>query len=98
MSWAAESLGYVYGLAGERGKAKQILHESEALMKQRYVPSSALVFIYLGLGEHDKVFEWLDRAYNERDALMPWLKVMPEFDPVRSDPRFHDLLCRLGLA
>jgi tetratricopeptide (TPR) repeat protein len=97
MSWVAESLGYIYGLTGVRDKAEQILRESEALMKQRYVPSSALVFIYLGLGEHDKVFEWLDRAYNERDALLPWLKVMPEFDSVRSDPRFQDLLRRLGL-
>ncbi|HLG13403.1 MAG TPA: winged helix-turn-helix domain-containing protein [Blastocatellia bacterium] len=98
MSWTAESLGYVYGLAGKRERAEKILHESETLSKERYVPSSALALIYLGLGEHDKVFEWLDRAYDERDALLPWLSQMPEFDAVRSDPRFRDLLRRMWLA
>jgi TolB-like protein/Tfp pilus assembly protein PilF len=96
MAWTAESLGYVYGLAGQRERAEQILHASEALSKQRYVPSSALALIYLGLGERDKVLEWLEKAYDERDALLPWLKQMPEFDPMRSDARFQDLLRRVG--
>jgi hypothetical protein len=52
--------------------------------------------IYFGLGEREKAFEWLEQAYEERDAALSWSKVLPELDSARSDPRFQDLLCRLG--
>jgi tetratricopeptide (TPR) repeat protein len=98
LPWAAEYIGYIHGLTGERDKAMKVLEKSAALMKQRYVSSTSLALIYLGLGEHDQAFELLDKAYGERDPLLPWLKGMPEFDCLRSDPRYLDLLLRLGLA
>jgi hypothetical protein len=53
--------------------------------------------IYVGLGENDRAFEWLERAYRERDGMMTHLKVTPRIDPLRSDPRFEDLMRRIGL-
>jgi len=64
---------------------------------KQYVPSSAVALVHLGLGDDDAVFKWLERAVDERDALMPWLKYFPPLDRLHSDPRFSNLLRRLGL-
>ena len=50
-----------------------------------------------GLGDKDQAFAWLEEAYNERSNILQFLKVEPNFDPLRSDPRFRDLLHRVGL-
>jgi serine/threonine-protein kinase len=84
-------------MSGERDKARGMLRESIARMKRGYVPSSALALMHLGLGEDDKVMECLNRGHEERDALMPWLGVLPDFDRLRSDPRFQNLLRRMRL-
>jgi hypothetical protein len=57
----------------------------------------AFVHIYAGLGESDQAFEWLERAYQARDPKLPFLKVHPRWDSLRADPRFDDLLRRMGL-
>ena len=98
LPWAAESVGWVYGLLGKPDQAHAVLGESLSRMSTAYVPSSAIACIHLGLGDDDALFEWLGRCIEERDALLPWLKVMPAFDRVRSDPRFQALLAGLGLA
>lgn len=98
LPWAAESVGWVYGLLGKPDQAHAVLGESLSRMSTVYVPSSAIACIHLGLGDDDALFEWLGRCIEERDALLPWLKVMPAFDRVRADPRFQALLARLGLA
>ena len=54
--------------------------------------------IYFGLGEQDKAFECLDKAFEERSTQLFWIKVLPELDAVRDDPRFQDLLRRMNLA
>ena len=59
--------------------------------------SMTMVKIYIGTGEYDKVFEFLEKAYQERNGGLVWLKISPEFDNIRSDPRFQDLLRRMGL-
>jgi hypothetical protein len=70
------------------------------MSKQKYVPASDMARIYMGLGEKDKAFEWLEKGYEERvvfgDATND-IKVDPIFDPLRSDPRFADLLRRMNL-
>lgn len=96
--WAAESLGMVHALTGNRELATQVLETSLARMKRSYVPSSAIACIHLGLGDDDALFEWLGRCVEERDALLPWLNVMPAFVRVRPDPRFQAVLARVGLA
>jgi serine/threonine-protein kinase len=98
MPWAEESLGWAYGLSGDRARAHAVLDGSLARMKTAYAPSSGIACIHLGLGNDDDVFEWLGRCVDERDALLPWLKVMPAFDRVRPDRRFQALLARIGLA
>ncbi|MCH7938635.1 MAG: tetratricopeptide repeat protein [Candidatus Marinimicrobia bacterium] len=88
-------LGYTYGVAGHREKALAILRELHEMSKEKYVSPWAMAMPYIGLGELDQALDWLDKAYVEGDLLIAWLKVFPEFDPLRSDPRFADLLRRM---
>jgi hypothetical protein len=75
-----------------------VLNELTELSKQKYVPAWAMAEIYVGLGEKDRAFEWLEKAYDERFAgLLASIKVDPIYDPLRSDPRFADLLRRMNL-
>jgi hypothetical protein len=98
MPWSAESIGWVYGLAGKRGKAKAILRESQSRVERKqYVPSSAFAMVHLGLGDTDEFFRCLARAFDERDAFLAWLKYFPPFKRLHSDPRFSNLLHSLGL-
>ena len=94
---ALGKLGRAYGLVGRREEAHKILDELLALSRQRYVPPRSIVEVYIGLGDRDKIFEWLERCYQERANTMIWLNVGTEDDPIRSDPRFDDLLRRVGL-
>lgn len=98
MPWAAESAGWVLALDGRPDEAREILRASLARMGSAYVPSSAIACIHLGLGDDAAMFEWLGRAIDERDAMMPWLKYLPAFDRVRPDPRFQALLAAIGLS
>jgi hypothetical protein len=92
------SLGHAYGLAGKPGKAQKIVDELLTRAKTEYVSAWAIAVIYIGMGETDRAMEWLEKAYQDRNASLVWLKVNPEFDPIRSDPRFKDLLARLKLS
>jgi hypothetical protein len=91
-------LGLAYGLAGRKDEANNVLKELLGLKRQRCVSPPALATVYIGLGNKDQVFFWLEKAYQERSNYMVWLKVFPLLDPLRSDPRFDDLLLRIGLA
>jgi TolB-like protein/DNA-binding winged helix-turn-helix (wHTH) protein/Tfp pilus assembly protein PilF len=90
-------LGLAYGLAGRKADAKKILNELLKLNESRYVTPAALVNVYLGLGDKDQAFVWLEMAYQERSNYVAWLKVFPLLDPLRSDPRFADLVRRVQL-
>jgi len=90
-------LGMAYGAAGRKGEANQILNELLQLEKQRYVSPIALVYVYLGLGNKDQTFAWLEKAHQERSNGIAFFKVSPTVDLLRSDPRFADLLKRIGL-
>ena len=90
-------LGLSYGLANRKAEATKILNELLKLNETRYVTPAALVNVYIGLGDKDKAFEWLEKACQERSNYVAFLKVFPIVDPLRSDPRFPDLLHRVGL-
>jgi TolB-like protein/DNA-binding winged helix-turn-helix (wHTH) protein/Flp pilus assembly protein TadD len=90
-------LGLAYGLAGRKADANKVLNELLKLNETRYVTPAALVNVYIGLGDKEKAFEWLERAYQERSNYLGYLKVFPIVDPLRSDPRFADLIRRIGL-
>ena len=91
-------LGYAYAMSGKKGEAQIILHKLNALSKQRLVPSQEIATIHTALGEKDQAFEWLRRAYEERYSGLVYLKNDPALDGLRSDPRFADLMRRVGLA
>ncbi len=85
-------VGYVYGVAGRRSKAEKILHELEELSKQRYVSPVTFALIYTGLGDKDRAFEYLQKQFEENPQSLSFLQVHPEWDSLRSDPRFAKLL------
>ncbi len=87
-----------YALAGRRNEALRLLAELQGRGKAGSVPASAFVNAYLGLGETDQAFAWLEQAYREHSNILQFLKVDPALDPIRTDPRFADLLRRVGLG
>lgn len=92
-----EALGLAYGLAGQKDEARRLLAELQAKSETQYVPPYFLATVQVGLGEKERALGLLERGYNERDAYMTWLKVEPALDPLRAEPRFKQLLARLGL-
>jgi len=91
------TLGMAYGLAGQPKEAHKILDELLALSNRRYVSAHSIMQVYIGLGDPDKAFEWMEKAFEERTNGMAWLAVWPGFDPIRNDPRFDMYLRRIGL-
>ncbi len=91
------ALGHAYALSGERDKAQQSLAELREMSKHRYINPYLFAVVYLGLGDKDQTFAWLEKAYQDRSFFLIWLKVEPIFDSLRDDPRFQDLLRRMGL-
>jgi len=91
-------LGYAYGKAGKKAEAQKLLDELQMQAKEHYVPAFDIAIIYLGLGEKDQTFAWLEKAYQERSPWLPWLNARTEFDRIRSDSRFTSLIQRVGLT
>jgi Flp pilus assembly protein TadD len=91
-------LGALYAAQGRLEAARRIVEELQALSKTRYVRPTLIADIYLALGEHNTMFEWLARAHEERDTTLALLKVHPTYGSVRSDPRFRRLLAAVGLG
>jgi len=90
-------LGTIYSYSGRRDEARKVLDELHQLSKQRYVSPFYIALIYMGLGQKDQAFEWLEKAYKKRDHWLETLKVHPWLDSLRSDPRFIELLKKMGL-
>ena len=90
-------LGYAHARLGERNQALRMLEQLEATSKERYTPAFSFAVVYAGLGEKDQAFAWLEKAYGERTSRLGYLKVEPLWDPLRPDPRFADLVRRIGL-
>jgi serine/threonine-protein kinase len=96
-SWLIAALGHAYALTGERDKAQQSLAELREMSQRQYISPYLFAIVYAGLGDKEQAFAWLDKAYQDRSFFLIWLKVEPLFDPLRDDPRFQDLLRRVGL-
>jgi adenylate cyclase len=90
-------LGRVFVLTGQRGAAQDILDRLLELSKRRYISPSYLAILCVALGNKDQAFEWIERAYEERDDRLVFIKVEPLSDDIRSDTRFADLVRRIGL-
>lgn len=89
-------LGEAYGRAGNRQKAEELLQEMLRRAAGGYVPPFGVAMVYSALGDHDSTFEWLEKAYRERSNGMAYLAVRDFDPPTRADPRFADLLRRMG--
>jgi Tfp pilus assembly protein PilF len=96
--YALGYLGYAYAMAGQGDKALEILKTLQNRAKQRHVVPYAFAPLYVGLGENDKAIEALWQDYEERATpFLLWLNVFPVFDPLHSEPRFIELLRRIGV-
>ena len=91
-------LGHAYAMAQQKDEALKVLDDLHELSKRVYVSSYRIAAIYACLAETKQAFEWLNRAYEERDVWLMWLRVDPVFDDLRSDRRFQELLKLVGLA
>ena len=89
-------LAHAYAATGRRKDALQLLKELTIQARKRYVSPYAFALVYTGMGNKDQAFAWLGRAYEERAGTLPFLKIKPEFASLRSNPRFHKLLSRMG--
>jgi len=90
-------LAYAYAVSHRRTEAEAIVRQLLASGVRRYVPPFGVAMAYVGLGNNDAAFRWLERGYEERAAYMDMLNVTPAFDPLRTDPRFGRLLRRMRL-
>jgi len=92
------ALAHAQAVAGNHTEAKRLLDEIIAGVPQRRVSSYEVAVIYTGLGEKEKAFEWLEKAYTEHNEYLNYLLVDPRFDRIRGDARYASLLQRVGLA
>jgi len=95
--YALSLMGFAYGSAGMNDEALKILERLEGLPKDRYVGPFFRALVWLGLGEKNKALENLEKAYEERESFMGWLKVWPNLDSLRSEPRFQAVLKKMNL-
>jgi tetratricopeptide (TPR) repeat protein len=94
---ALAALGYACGRAGQLERARAIRDELLGTAAERYVPAYYLAGVALAVGDRNQAFEWLFRAIGEPSSLVASLKVEPAVDPLRDDPRFDELIRKLGL-
>jgi len=90
-------LADAYQTSGKEGYWRWMLDYWIERAKQEYVPRTNFAEIYAYLGDKDQAMRWLEEGYEEREFIMTNLNVAPEWDPLRDDPRFHDLLRRMNL-
>jgi hypothetical protein len=90
-------LGHAYAAASRRKEAETIIRRLNGVSKERYVPSYPIAAIYAALGEKPEALGWLERAFDEHDSWMPYIKLDPRLDSLRSEQRFQDLLGRMRL-
>ena len=91
-------MGNAYARAGRVAAARNTIAKLEGHVQENGVGRYEIALVYTGLGENEEAFKWLEEAYKARDVGFVYLKIDPCLDPLRSDPRFEDLLQRVGLA
>ncbi len=89
--------GYLHGLLGERSQALQMIEELKTLSKARFVPGFYVALAYAGLDDKDQAFAWLEKSCEERFIRLAYFAREPLWDPLRSDPRFAELVRRVGI-
>jgi TolB-like protein/Flp pilus assembly protein TadD len=90
-------IAHDYAVSGRKAEARTMVAKLEQMSAARYVPSVYIALIYTGLNDKDEAFRWLDKAFDERCEYLVYLPTEPLADPLRNDPRFAQLMHRLGL-
>lgn len=96
--WQLSNMTYLYGRAGESAKARQKIKELLELNQRQPVDPIVVVQAYIGMGNNDEAIAWLEKAYLQHSNNLTALNVEPVYDPLRGDPRFQNLLRRVGLG
>ena len=91
-------LGYAYSLANLEDDANDVLNRLRQIAKTQYVPSYNFAMLHLGLGNMDKTFEYLNKAFEERSGILLFMNVEPMLDSLRGDSRFGELIKKIGLS
>jgi TolB-like protein len=91
------ALGLAYAVSGKKGLTAKLAEQFKAAAKTRYIPPTYFGMLFAGLGDKDKALEWLEKAFEERADGLTWLNVEPMLDELRTDPKFQDLIRRIGL-
>jgi eukaryotic-like serine/threonine-protein kinase len=95
--WPLRDLGYGYAISGKRAEAEAIIKELVGKYENGRALGQDLAAVYAGLGEKDQAFAWLEKDFQTRSGLLGWTRWAPAFESLRSDPRYADLLRRMGL-
>ena len=90
-------LGYANGVAGNKLEATRILNHFQQVSAESYVPPFAPALVCIGLGDLSQALDWLERGYEAHDAFLTYADVFPPYEPLRGDPRFQQLLGKIGL-
>jgi TolB-like protein/Tfp pilus assembly protein PilF len=98
MAFALAPLGHAYAIAGKKKETQETLAKLKDIGEHGYISAFDLAILYTGMGEKERAFEWLDKAFEERSLFLIYSRWEPRLDPLRSDPRFQDLQRRMGLA
>ena len=91
------SLGHAYAISGNRAPAQKTLAELRELSTARYVAAHDIAVVHAGLGAKRQSLDWLEKGLEDRSFWMLYLKVDPRFDGLRGEPRFQNLIRRMGL-
>jgi len=90
-------LGYMQARSGKTVEARKVLEDLIRKSQTQYVPAFGIALVYIGLGDHNKALDWLEKAYQERSPDMVYAKIDPLLDSVRSDRRFIELVQKMGM-
>ena len=96
--WVKGDLAIVYAAAGKRARAQQILEEFEEKAQREYVSPLALALAHMAVGDLDGTFAWLDKMYEEHHPELIWMNQQPRYDGLRGDPRWHELMRKIGFT
>ncbi|MEP7212022.1 MAG: tetratricopeptide repeat protein [Acidobacteriota bacterium] len=96
-SMTTAGLGYAYAKKGQKAEALAVLDDLRRISGEGFVPSSSFALLFAGLGDKDQAFLRLEKAYEEHEFQLQWLAIEPRWDSLRSDPRFTNLISRIGL-
>jgi tetratricopeptide (TPR) repeat protein len=94
---AITSLGHAFAASGNQVEAQRVLAELKELSQRRYVSPYGIAMIYTALGDKEQAFQWLEKANDERNTELVFLKVDPRVDLLRGDPRFQELVKKVGI-